>query len=148
MRLLHLCRSLYLIFFIVLWANRLSFYRRLKSDTAGVGALISCVGIRCCFWQCGRRWLRCLLEEWNHLNCNNKKEDVRLITRYWLDTNWLHCTNDVDSVTKQGSGGIRKTYSDPMRFTRWGWNSLEVLCFFPLRETAFLFTVGCQTFED
>lgn len=34
---------------------------------------------------------------------------MRLITRYCLDSDWLHCTNDVSSVTEQGSRGIRKT---------------------------------------
>lgn len=39
-----------------------------------------CGRIRCCVWQCGRRWWRCLREEWNHLSRNNKKEDARLVT--------------------------------------------------------------------
>lgn len=34
---------------------------------------LMCGRIRCCVWQCGRRWWRCLREEWNHLSCNNKK---------------------------------------------------------------------------
>lgn len=43
-----------------------------------------CGGIRCCVWQCGRRWWRCLREEWNHLSCNNKKgrRDISYYNRF------------------------------------------------------------------
>lgn len=34
---------------------------------------------------------------------------MRLITINCLGSDWLHCTNDVGSVTEQGSRGIRKT---------------------------------------
>lgn len=37
--------------------------------------------IRCYVWQCGRRWWRCLREEWNHL-CSNNKKGRREISYY------------------------------------------------------------------